>query len=233
MHRLLGIVGAALAALSAEARAAPNFVVILADDLGYAEVGAHHVGDVATPNIDAIARAGVTFTSGYVTGNVCTLARAGLLTGRYQQEFGVYRNVPASSSTTVGLPAAETTLAEALRAQGYVTGMVGKWHLGVQPPFHPQRHGFDSFFGVLKSDHPYFGEQAGNPILAGTSPVPASGYLTDTLAAEAADFISDHATAPFFLYVPFTAPHVPLQAKPEILARPGTSPTSNGACSPG
>lgn len=199
----------------------PNIVVILADDLGYGEVGAFRVGDVATPNIDSIARAGVTFTDGYVTAALCVPSRAGLLTGRYPQEFGFYRNPQRPYPANFMLPPAETTLAEALRARGYATGMVGKWHLGMKAEAHPQRHGFEEFFGVLDTDHPYFGETAGNPILRGTRPVPASGYLTDTLAAEAAGFIRRRADQPFFLYVPFTALHTPLQAKPEMLNRLG------------
>ncbi|MGE3293048.1 MAG: sulfatase-like hydrolase/transferase, partial [Geminicoccaceae bacterium] len=200
----------------------PNFVVILADDLGYGEVGARRVGDVATPNIDAIARAGVTFTDGYVTANLCSPSRAGLLTGRYQQEFGVYGN-PGKPPypSRFGLPAAQVTLAEALKGRGYSTGIVGKWHLGVKPADNPLNHGFDEFFGVMDTDHPYFGEMKGNPILSGTTPVAASGYLTDTLAAEAVKFIRGHAGQKFFLYAPFTAAHSPYQAKPEILARLG------------
>ena len=199
----------------------PNIVVILADDLGWGEVGARHVGDVATPNIDAIAQAGVTFTDGYVPANLCVPSRAGLITGRYPQEFGFYRNPKRPYPASFGLPDGETTLAEALRARGYATGMVGKWHLGMKSADHPQLHGFDEYFGPLDTDHPYFGETSGNPILSGTTPVPASGYLTDTLAAEAAGFIRRRAGQPFFLYVPFTATHSPLQAKPEVLARLG------------
>lgn len=198
-----------------------NIVVILADDLGYGEVGAFHVGDVATPNIDAIARAGVTFTDGYVTASQCVPSRAGLLTGRYSQEFGFYRNPQRPYPANFTLPPSEITLGEALRARGYATGMVGKWHLGMKAEAHPLLHGFDEFFGVLDTDHPYFGETSGNPILRGNTPVPASGYLTDTLAAEAASFIRRRAGQPFFLYVPFTAIHTPLQAKPDVLARLG------------
>lgn len=207
------------------ALASPNFVLILADDLGYGEVGAQHVGDVATPNIDAVASSGVIFTDGYVTAPSCVPSRAGLLTGRYQQQLGIYGNPPMPRPANSGLPAGQITLADALRAQGYRTGMVGKWHLGEEPQDHPLQHGFDEFFGVLESDHPYFGEQEEsgkpfhNPILRGTTPVPASGYLTDTLAAEAAGFIARNASQPFFLYLPFTATHGPLEAKPEVLAR--------------
>ena len=159
---LLGILALWMAA-PAPAWAAPNVVVILADDLGYGEVGARHQGDIATPNIDAIARAGVVFTDGYVPANLCVPSRAGLLTGRYPQEFGIYRNPPMPYPANFGLPGGETTLAEALRARGYVTGMVGKWHLGKKAADHPQKHGFDEFFGVLDTDHPYFGETVRQP----------------------------------------------------------------------
>jgi arylsulfatase A-like enzyme len=143
-----------------------------------------------------------------------------LLIGRYQQEVGIYGNPgtrPYPSS--FGLPADQVTLAEALKTRGYATGMVGKWHLGVKDTDNPLGHGFDEFFGVLDTNRPYYGEDATNPILRGREPVPATGYLTDTFAAEAGSFIRRHAQQPFFLYVPFTATHTPLAAKPEMLAR--------------
>lgn len=221
-HVFLAVAMVVVGLARSEAAPPPNFVVILADDLGYGEVGARHIGDVATPNIDAIARAGVTFTDGYVTANLCSPSRAGLLTGRYQQEFGFYGN-PGKPPypSKFGLPAAQVTLAEALKVRGYATGIVGKWHLGVKPADNPLNHGFDEFFGVMDTDHPYFGEMRGNPILRGTTPVAASGYLTDTLGAEAVSYIKRHSGQRFFLYVPFTAAHSPYQAKPEILARLG------------
>ena len=224
MWRATCLLIVALLMTSGPAFAKPNIVLILADDLGYGEVGARHAG-VPTPNIDAIASSGVTFTDGYVTAPSCVPSRAGLLTGRYQQELGFYGNPPMPRPANTGLPEGQATLADALRAQGYHTGMIGKWHLGDDARDHPQQHGFDEFFGVLESDHPYLGEQEesvkpfSNPILRGTTPVPASGYLTDRFASEAASFIRRNAAQPFFLYLPFTATHGPLQAKPEVLAR--------------
>lgn len=200
----------------------PNIVLIVADDLGYGEVGIHHQGDVATPNIDALGRAGVTFSNGYVTAPVCMPSRLSLLTGRYPQELGAYDNPLNPTPPGIGVPAKELTLAEALHAKGYATGLVGKWHLGYDASHNPLHHGFDEFFGVLEPGHPYFGEEPGNPILRGTTVVPASGYLTDTLADESVAFIRRHAAAPFFLDAAFTATHMPLQAKPEILARLGS-----------
>src|SRR5690349_16030039 len=139
--RLLLAMGLVLAIIGQASAATPNFVVIVADDLGYGEVGAQHVGDVPTPNIDAIARAGVTFTDGYVTANLCVPSRGGFLTGRYQQELGIYGNPHRPYPASFGLPVGQTTLAEALKAQGYATGIVGKWHLGMKAADHPQRHG--------------------------------------------------------------------------------------------
>src|SRR3954465_3669985 len=121
---LLGIVLEAPAGHAAEARR-PNILVILADDLGYGDGGFHGCRDIPTPNLDALARGGVRFTSGYVSGPYCSPTRAGLLTGRYQQRFGHEFN--PNPNPTHGLPVSETTLADRLKAAGYVTGLVGKW----------------------------------------------------------------------------------------------------------
>lgn len=200
----------------------PNFVVFFADDLGYGEVGAMHQPDTLTPNIDAIAAAGVVATSGYVTAPLCAPSRAGLLTGRYQQTFGIYGNPPLDDNArrfNGGLPSTVMTMAEGLRAQGYATGMVGKWHTGFRPEQHPMMRGFDEYFGVLDSSHPYYGEMPGNPVLRGFTPEPQTDYLTDVFTREAVGFIRRHAAQPFLLYLPYTAIHTPLQATPEKLAQ--------------
>src|SRR5271155_4245796 len=132
----------------------PNIIVLLADDLGYADVGFHGCKDIPTPNLDALARGGVRCTNGYVSGPYCSPTRAGLLTGRYQQRFGHEYN--PGSSPELGLALTETTIADRLKAAGYDTGLVGKWHLGAAPRFHPQRRGFDEFFGFLGGGHSYF-----------------------------------------------------------------------------
>jgi len=144
----------------------PNIVFILADDLGYGEPGCYG-GDIPTPHIDALARNGVRFTSGYVTAPFCAASRAGLLTGRYQTRFGFEFNPIGARNTEpgIGLPPSERTLALALREAGYATGLIGKWHLGGTPPFHPQRRGFDEFFGFLHEGHYYV-------------PVPWRGHVT-------------------------------------------------------
>jgi arylsulfatase A-like enzyme len=222
--RLSFLLAAGLVTLCHGAYAAerPNIVFIFADDLGYSEVGALHQPDTATPNIDAIARAGVVATNGYVSAPLCAPSRAGALTGRYQQSFGIYGNPPDVNDPrreNGGLPPGVATIAERLRALGYVTGIVGKWHVGFRPDQHPMRRGFDEFFGVIGSDHPYYGEMPGNPVLRGFTPEPQTDYLTDVLAREAVNFIRRHASEPFFLYLPFTAIHTPLQAKSDKLER--------------
>ncbi len=141
---------AALDAADASAPARPNILVILADDLGYADVGFNGCRDIPTPNLDRLAKQSVRCTNGYVTHPFCSPTRAGLLTGRYQQRFG-HENNPAwlPDSTTAGLPLSPTTLPQVLKTAGYVTGCVGKWHLGAHPQFHPNRRGFDEYFGLL------------------------------------------------------------------------------------
>lgn len=135
----------------------PNVVVILADDLGYGELGCQGNQEIPTPHIDAIAAQGVRLTAGYVTGPNCSPSRAGLLTGRYGTRFGhEFNPIGAKNEDPVfGLPLSETTLADALRDAGYVTGAVGKWHLGGTAAYHPLRRGFDSFFGFLHEGHYY------------------------------------------------------------------------------
>jgi len=141
---------------AAEASQKPNIIVILADDLGFGEPGCQG-GDIPTPHIDSLARNGVRFTSGYVTAPFCAASRAALLTGRYQTRFGFEFNPLGARNAEpgIGLPLTERTLALALREAGYATALVGKWHLGGTPPFHPQRRGFDEFFGFLHEGHYY------------------------------------------------------------------------------
>jgi arylsulfatase A-like enzyme len=199
----------------AGARAAdrPNVVIVLADDYGYADVGFHGCKDIPTPNIDAIAAGGVRCSSGYGSGPYCSPTRAGLLTGRYQTRFGHEFNAGAAGT---GLPTTETTLADRLKAAGYATGVVGKWHLGSAPQFHPQKRGFDEFFGFLGGAHSYFPKQG---IFRGTQEVEESGYLTDAFAREAVAFIDRHKAHPFFLYLAFNAVHTPMDATEARLKR--------------
>jgi len=185
----------------------PNILIIVGDDMGYADVGFHGCKDIPTPNLDALAKSGVYFTDGYVSGPYCSPTRAGLLTGRYQTRFGHEFN-PAG--TQEGLPPSETTLADVLRTAGYTTGLVGKWHLGSLQELHPQRRGFDEFYGFLGGAHGYF--NAGN-ILRGTTEVESMDYTTDAFGREGVAFIEQHkGEKPWFLYLAFNAVHTPMHA---------------------
>jgi arylsulfatase A-like enzyme len=197
-----------------------NVVVILADDLGYGDAGCQGARDVKTPNIDAIAAAGVRFTSGYVSCPVCSPSRCGLMTGRYQERSGHEFNPGPTPGPEFGLAADETTLAERLKAAGYATGIVGKWHLGVKPECTPTHRGFDEFFGFLGAAHKYVGKGAqGNSILRGEQPVDEPEYLTDAFTREAVSFIDRHKDGPFFLYLPYNAVHAPLSVSERYVAK--------------
>lgn len=163
----VGSISAANKASSAEHRRAPNIILILADDLGYGELGCQGNRQIPTPQIDSIAAGGVRFTAGYVTGPNCSPSRAGLLTGRYGTRFGHEFNPIGAKNEdpAYGLPLGETTLADVLRDAGYATGAVGKWHLGSSAKYHPQRRGFDSFFGFMHEGHFY-------------APAPWTGVIT-------------------------------------------------------
>jgi arylsulfatase A-like enzyme len=201
----------------------PNIILIVADDLGYGDLGVQGCKDIPSPNIDSIARNGVRFTNGYVSCPVCSPTRAGLATGRYQQRFGHEVNPgPADNSDpNFGLPLTETTLATRLKSLGYATGAFGKWHLGYAPQFHPMKRGFDEFFGFLGGSHSYvdaLGDKA-NPIRRGTEPVDEKEYTTMAFTREALSFIDRHQRDPFFVYLPFNSVHAPLQGLESYLAR--------------
>src|SRR5215204_2543093 len=155
----IGLATAAPAASAAPPDARkPNIIVIVADDMGYADIGVNGCRDIPTPHIDSLAAAGVRCTNGYVSHPYCSPTRAGLLTGRYQQRFGHEFNPgPATDRTPgVGLPLDQRTMADRMRAAGYTTGIVGKWHLGhVDDKYHPMNRGFDEFFGFLGGSHSY------------------------------------------------------------------------------
>lgn len=204
---------AGISAASAVPARKPNILLIVGDDMGYGDVGFHGCKDIPTPNLDALAAAGVRFTSGYVSGPYCSPTRAGLLTGRYQQRFG-YEFNPGGDKD--GLPLTETTLAERLKAAGYVTGLVGKWHLGGLPAMHPQQRGFDEFFGFLGGQHSYI---SANDMMRGTQPLKEMDYTTDAFGREAQSFIEKHKAAPWFLYLAFNAVHTPMQATDGRLAK--------------
>lgn len=212
-------------AACASDKALPNILVILADDLGYGDLSCHG-GKIPTPNIDSIARNGMSFKEGYVTAPQCAPSRAGLMTGRHQQRFGFECNFekPDSSGDAVpggGLAIEEKTIADHLRTLGYHTGAIGKWHLGDEPAFHPLERGFDEFFGFLKgSSHYMLPEDRPIPgIVRNRTPVQVTDYLTDVFGEEASAFIEKNQEKPWFLYLAFNAPHEPWEAPGKYLDR--------------
>jgi arylsulfatase A-like enzyme len=200
----------------------PNIIILLADDLGYADLGCQGSKEVVSPHIDSIAASGVRCTAGYVTAPQCCPSRAGLMSGRYQNRFGFEANPPPSvESTSFGLPEGERTIADRLKAAGYATGMAGKWHLGRTEPMRPYHRGFDEAFwhpngGVLFPDKKtgFLGN-----LYRGPDPVEEPEYSTDAFGREAVAFIDRHRHGPFFFYLAFVPPHWPMQAKPEHLAK--------------
>ena len=205
----------------------PNILLILADDLGYNDLGYNGATEIKTPNIDRLAKEGVVFSNGYAPAPVCSPSRAGLMTGRYPSRFGMEANLAyAPADPHHGLPTGEITLASLLRRAGYRTGLVGKWHLGAAAPFHPLNRGFGSYYGFLGGEHDYFRIDATRyaadehlaPIGQGRRLTGFTGYLTDWLTDRAIEFASADREQPFFLYLAYNAPHAPLQA-PEALLR--------------
>lgn len=215
------------ASLSAAPADRPNVLVILADDLGYGDIGVHGGRDVPTPHIDTLARSGIRCTNGYVSAPYCGPSRAGLFTGRYQTRFGAEFNARVGDGTRLGLPLAERTIADHLRAAGYATGLVGKWHLGFSADRHPLARGFDEYFGFLVAMHnfvlsadrePEFeAAYSRNMILRGREVQRLDGYTTDLFTDEAASFVRRHRAHPWFLCVAHNAVHTPL----EVIAKYG------------
>jgi arylsulfatase A-like enzyme len=195
--------------------APPNIVVILADDLGYGDVDFNGCPDIPTPNIDALAANGALCTNGYVTHPTCSPSRAAIMTGRYQQRFG-YELTPTYDTLLpqnpgLGLPESELTLAQLLKPAGYVSGVIGKWHLGFAPNLFPTERGFDEFFGFLDAEQSYYNTwiwEYGTLVREPT-------YLTDAFTREAVSFINRHATQPFFLYLAYNAVHKPYDEPPQ------------------
>jgi arylsulfatase A-like enzyme len=220
----LGTVALAQPALASADR--PNLLLILADDLGYGDVGFHGGTQIPTPNLDRLAASGVVCRQGYVSAPVCSPSRAGLLTGRNQVEFGYDNNLaetqPGFDPAFAGLPVGERTIADRLKAAGYATGLVGKWHLGELPQFQPARRGFDEFWGFLGGGRSYFPAADGRPerdLECNFGPVGPVTYLTDDITTQSIAFIDRHRARPFFLYAAYNAPHAPMHARDEDLAR--------------
>jgi len=218
MHKLALLALPILCALCGNTFAAdlPNIVVIVSDDQGYADVSynPHSPPEVATPHTDALAARSIICSNGYASGHVCSPTRAGLMTGRYQQRFGVYTAGEGGS----GMPLEEVWIPTFLKKKGYVSGALGKWHLGLTPEYNAVNRGFDEFYGFMgRGAHPYFDfDDPEHPILRGLEPITdEEGYLTTRITEEAVDFISRHKESPFFLYVAYNAVHTPAEAPAE------------------
>jgi arylsulfatase A-like enzyme len=234
------ILGGLLLAGCVGAAQKPNVLLIIADDLGYQDLGCYGVKDFETPNIDRIAASGIRFTDGYVTAPQCGPSRAGLITGMSQSRFGVTDN-----KHDYGLPPREVVelLPEQMKAQGYTTGMVGKWHIGfryhpddransgARPGHEPWERGFDYVFKIFAGSAQYFPyktpdfraengwikhlqekcEGSAEPVYL--ADLPKSTYMTDIFTERGVDFIKRHTEEPWFLYLSYTAPHGPMQPK--------------------
>lgn len=200
----------------AQARTLPNILFILADDLGYADVSCYGRRDYATPYIDALAAGGVRLTQGYANSCVCSATRIGLVTGRYQQRLVVGLEEPITApKPTDMLPPGHPTLPSLLRAIGYRTALVGKWHIGASPQASPNNYGYDHFFGYTGGGTSYYPLAPTSPmpddLIEDGNPVAWNGYLTDVLGAEASRWIAS-GPGPFFLSLHFSAPHAPWTA---------------------
>jgi len=206
-----------------------NFIIVLADDLGYGDLGCYGGKDIRTPSLDAMAAAGLRFTDFHSNAPICSPTRAALLTGRYQQRMGIDRIVTRSPQSPKGLPESEITFAQVLKSAGYATGLVGKWHLGFGETFSPMSRGFDEFRGFLGGQIDYHShvDPGGQPDWwAGGKATREQGYLTDLITSHAVGFIERHRAEPFCLYVAHGAPHAPYQGpndKAEAdVGKPGT-----------
>ena len=199
----------------AEAAEKPNAIFILVDDMGYGDIGPYGVTDVRTPHLDRMAREGVKLTDTYAAAPVCTPTRIAFLTGRYQQRTGIEWAIHGIG--TPGLPASETSVASMVKKNGYVTGLMGKWHMGGTPETGPNAHGFDEFFGHLGANIDFFTHREVVPhccrpdLFENGEPVKEEGYMTDLITERSVDFIERHAGKPFFLFVSYNAPHWPFQ----------------------
>lgn len=226
---LLPLSAAQVTAATATEDLRPNILLILSDDHGYADVGFHGCTDIPTPHLDRLAKEGIRFSNGTVTHAFCSPSRAALMAGRYQQRFG-HENNPFydPKDAREGLPLTERLLPQFLRDAGYVTGWIGKWHLGAAPAFRPQNRGFAETFGFLGGGHHYrnwevdSGEEAREyniPIERNGTAVDVKEHLTVAFGEEGAAFVRRHRKDSWFLYLAFNAPHTPNEPTPERRAR--------------
>ena len=207
----------------------PNIVIFYTDDQGIGDMSAFESDDFETPNMDRLAARGVRFSNWYSASPVCSPSRAGMLTGRYPQRTGVSRILRANRNSP-GLYADERTLATILKENGYATGMFGKWHLGSAEESRPHNQGFDDWYGFLAGCIDYYshmmywemigGSAAPHDLWKNNVEVWENGtYFTDIITRESLRFIGENKDKPFFLYVPYNAPHYPMHAPKEYFDR--------------
>jgi arylsulfatase A-like enzyme len=193
----------------------PNIVFILADDLGYGDLGCYGNKNIKTPNIDSLAKCGMRFTNFHVNAPVCSPTRAGFLTGRSHVRCGVDEVLtPGPGKDEAGLPVNETTVAELLKKGGYTTGIFGKWHLGYAEKFNPVNRGFDRFIGHLSGFldyHSHVNPKVGVDWMDGLKPTEGKGYSTDLIGNNSVEFVKANKEKPFFLFISHQAPHSPYQ----------------------
>ena len=211
---------------SVSAAERPNILFILADDMGWGDLSCYGRPDYRTPNLDRLAQQGMRFTNGYAAAPVCTPTRVGFLTGRYPARLAVGLEEPITERKelgerikTVGLPTAHPTVASLIKAAGYDTALIGKWHLGYLPNFGPLKSGFDEFFGIMSgaADHFTHKDMMAEPdLFEGEVPVERTGYITDLLTQKAVEYIKRRHQKPFYLSLHYTAPHWPWEGPTDV-----------------
>jgi len=211
----------------------PNIILIMADDLGYGDIGCYGNEKIKTPNIDALAQGGMKFTDYHANGPVCSPTRTALLTGRYQQRAGIEGVIYAQGPTRqTGMALEQVTFAEVLKKRGYATGIFGKWHLGYNVEFNPARQGFDEFRGYVSGNVDYHSHLDGAGIedwWKDLEKVPEEGYCTDLITKHGIDFIERHKDEPFCLYLPHESVHSPYQGRNDPPQRlPGGKKSKKG-----
>ncbi|MDP7278712.1 MAG: sulfatase-like hydrolase/transferase [Candidatus Poribacteria bacterium] len=194
----------------------PNIILILADDLGYGDPSCYSGQHLNTPNIDALADGGLKFTDFHANAPVCSPTRAALMTGRYQQRSGIEGVISAQNHRDKGLAGNQITMAQILKQVGYATAIYGKWHLGYQPRFNPNRFGFDEFRGFVSGNvdyHSHIDQIGQEDWWENLELQPEEGYSTDLITQHGLSFIKRHADQPFFLYLAHECPHYPYQGR--------------------
>ena len=208
----------------------PNFIIIMADDLGYGDIGCYGNTQIRTPNLDALASGGMKFMDYHSNSAVCSPTRAALLTGRYQQRCGIEDVIWAfGDARNTGMPLKEITFAEVLASAGYRTDIFGKWHLGYREDFNPVRQGFDEFIGFVSGNvdyHSHIDMQGIADWWKDDKKKPEQGYLTDLITDHGVRFIESNRDDPFCLYLPHHAPHFPYQGRHDKADRAVGNPGS-------